>query len=582
MYTSEGRKIDRNCPLNDYPTPQFARDSFFCLNGLWDFCLDENPTNHSQYPQKILVPFSPETPLSGIETKVTARHTMHYRKVFELPAGFKGERVLIHFEAIDQIADVYLNGVKIAHHEGGYLPIVADCLELRPGQNELLVDAYDDTNSEVFPRGKQSLKPKNIWYHATSGIWGSVWLESVPRQVIQNLRITPLFDEKSVRIEAQFEGKAERTELIISYLGREVFHGQLNGNLSCVANLSRSFHPWSPEDPALYDVILRINQDEVKSYFGMRKFSMISHQGHTVFALNNKPYFLSGLLDQGYFPDGGMTPPSDAAMIYDIRFAKNLGFNMLRKHIKFENMRWYYHCDHIGIIVIQDFISGGEPPKKRLFFTAPFFDLKINDTKQYSLLGRRNEQGRRYFEETMPLYVDRLYNVTSLAIWTLFNEGWGQFDSHRLTDKLRRLDPTRLIDSNSGWFDQSTEDGDIRSYHIYFGKMKRPAAGKRILALSECGAYSYLVEGHYETNKRSFYRYYKSDKKLMAAIEKLYLKKMLPLLEKGLSIVVYTQLSDVEAETNGLVTYDRRVIKVKDKKMRGINQKLTFKETPHD
>lgn len=576
MFTSEGRKIDRTCPLSEYPTPQFARDSFFCLNGMWEFCLDENPDNHSQYPEKILVPFSPETPLSGIERKVTGKQTMHYRKLFQLPEGFRGERVLIHFEAVDQIADVYLNGVKIAHHEGGYLPFTADCLELRRGQNELLVDAYDDADSDVFPRGKQSLKPGGIWYRATSGIWGSVWLESVPKQVIQNLRITPLFDEKSVQIEAFFEGKATQSEVAIFYLGRKVFEGSLDASLSCKADLSRHFHPWSPEDPALYDVRVRINQDEVKSYFGMRKFSMVEHEGHRVFALNNKPYFLTGLLDQGYFPDGGLTPPSDAAMVNDIRLAKNLGFNTLRKHIKIDNMRWYYHCDRLGMIVIQDFVSGGEPPKKRFFYLAPFFDFRINDAEQHALLGRKNAVGRRFFEDEMPLVVNRLYNVTSMAIWTLFNEGWGQFDSHRLTGKLRELDSTRLIDSTSGWFDQG--DGDIRSFHIYWGKLKRTLDPKRLVGLSECGAFSLLVEGHYETSKHIFYKYYKNDKKLMAAIEKLYTKRLAYLREHGLSIMIYTQFSDVEAEVNGVVTYDRRIIKVKEKKMRELNQALAFKE----
>lgn len=580
MLTSEGKKIDRACPLSEYPTPQFARDSYFCLNGLWDFCLDESLNAPSQYPSKIVVPFSPETPLSGIERKVHGRNVMHYRKEFQLPEGFRGERVLIHFEAVDQIADVYLNGVKIAHHEGGYLPFTADCLELKQGKNVLRVDVVDDTNSDVFPRGKQSLKPGGIWYRATSGIWGTVWMECVPKQVIQNLRITPLFDEKFVEIQAQFEGKAVSSQVMVSYAGRTVYQGDLDASLRRRIDLSKAFHPWSPEDPALYDVRVKINQDEVTSYFGMRKFSIVERKGHLVFALNNKPYFLSGLLDQGYFPDGGLTPPSDAAMINDIRLAKSLGFNMLRKHIKIDNMRWYYHCDRLGMIVIQDFVSGGTPVKKRLFLLAPFFNLHINDTEKRSLLGRKNPLGCRYFEEEMPLVVQRLYNVTSLAIWTLFNEGWGQFDSVRLTESLRKLDPTRLIDSTSGWFDQGA--GDICSYHIYFGKMKRPSAGNRLLALSECGAYSYLVEGHVEAKGRIFYRYFSNEKKLMAAIEKLYLKKMFPLREAGLSIVVYTQLSDVESETNGLVTYDRRIVKVKDKKMREINRRLAFTEGEDD
>lgn len=580
MYTSEGKKIDLDHPRQDYPTPQFRRDSFLSLNGPWDFALDEDPTNHENYPYSIIVPFAVETALSGLERRVRRGQVMHYCKTFVLPEGFNHGRVLIHFEAVDQICDVYLNGVHIAHHEGGYLPFTADCMELRPGKNQIMVDVIDDTSSPLFPRGKQSEKPKGIWYTSTSGIWGDVWLESVPSQVIQSLKITPLFDEKKVRVEVRFEGRATLSSVKASFNGKEVAEGALDDGLSCVLDVSSCFQEWSPEHPNLYDLEVRVNADTVKSYFAMRKFSIVEHKGHKVFGLNNRPYFLSGVLDQGYFPDGGLTAPSDAAVINDLSMLKNMGFNMVRKHIKIEGMRWYYHCDRLGLIVIQDFVNLGEKVKSRLFYLAPFLPLHIDDEKKHALLGVKDAKARERFVTTMPETVQRLYNVPSIAIWTLFNEGWGQFDSARLTRYLRELDPTRLIDSTSGWFDQGS--GDFDSRHIYFKKAKPVGDPNRILSISECGAYSFLCPGHYEERKKTTYRYFRSGDALYGAIEDLYGKQLRPLLDEGLSVVVYTQLSDVEGETNGLVTYDRKVVKVDARSMKSLNESLRFKEDPHD
>ena len=579
MFTNEGKKLDPSHPLEEYPTPQFQRDSYFCLNGEWDFQLDEDKNNHSNYTQKIIVPFAVETPLSQVERPVKKGQIMHYRKTFRLPFGFRKGRVLLHFEAVDQVCDVYLNGVKIAHHEGGYLPFTVDCLELRQGDNELLVDVTDDTTSPDFPRGKQATKSSGIWYTSTSGIWGTVWLESVPNEVIQSLRITPLFDEKKVHVVARFEGKILRSKVEVFYGSRLVATATLDDDASCTIDLSRAFHPWSPDVPDLYDLRVSINFDVINSYFAMRKFSSTMRNGYRVFALNNEPLFLTGVLDQGYYPDGGLTPPSEAAMINDVRMLKNLGFNMVRKHIKIEPMRWYYHCDRLGLIVIQDFVNGGAPVKKSLFMLAPFFNLKIDDVAQSAKLGRQSSEGKKRFEEDMGPTVERLFNVPSIAIWTLFNEGWGQFDSIRLTEKLRALDPTRLIDSCSGWFDQGA--GDFESHHRYFFKPKYVGDGKRILSLSEFGAYSHVVEGHCDTKKRTLYSYYRDIRKLRKAISSLYRKQIAPLVDKGLSVAVYTQLSDVEQETNGLITYDRKVIKVDGKEMRELNGLLSFKETSH-
>ena len=580
MYTLEGKRLDLNAPLQDYPTPQFRRDSFYSLNGYWDFSLDEDKGNHSNYPDEIVVPFAVETPLSQVETRVKQGQILHYRRYFDLPEGFDKGRVLLHFEAVDQIADVYLNGVKIAHHEGGYLPFTADCLEIKPTKNELLVDVIDDVTSPLFPRGKQSPKPSGIWYTPTSGIWGSVWLECVPNDVIQSIRIDPNYDKTQVKIKVAFEGKVNSSNVEVTFAGKLIACNALDENNEVVLDLRGHFYPWSPETPSLYGLTVQVNQDVIHSYFAMRKFSIMEHKGHQVFALNNKPYFLRGVLDQGYWPDGGLTAPSDQALINDVQLLKDLGFNMVRKHIKFESMRWYYHCDRLGLIVIQDLLNAGRPYKKFLIWTAPFYKYHFDDTQKYALLGRKDEEGRKLFEETMPDYISRLYNVPSIAIWTLFNEGWGQFDSVRLTAKLRELDSSRLIDSTSGWFDNGA--GDFDSQHIYFRKVDMTSDNKRILSLSEYAAFSLMIPGHVMSKKKTSYKYFKTLEDLTARLVSCQEEEVLPQIEKGLSVSVLTQLSDVESEVNGLITYDRKVIKVDADALRKANAKLTFEERDDD
>ena len=584
MISKYTKSVDRKNPLNEYPTPQFRRESFYCLNGEWGFAVDDNPNAPVAFMQGIIVPFAPETPLSGQEIKIEKGQYLHYRKVFSLPEGFKKDRVLLHFEAVDQIADVFLNGVKIYHHEGGYLPFTVDCLELKAGENEIIVNVIDDVDNDIYPRGKQFRNPKGIWYTSTSGIWGSVWLESVPSQVIQRVKFDPDFDKKSIHIRAFFEGKATRALAKISYKGDFINSVDLDGSLSADIDLSQNFHPWSPEEPSLYDVEIIVNDDKILSYFAMRKFSVVQHNGRPVFGLNNKPYFLHGVLDQGYFPDGGLTPPCDQALIDDIELTKRLGFNMIRKHIKIESMRYYYHCDRLGIILMQDFVNAGTKYKAFLIYTtpllvytAPYVFWHFDDTKRHKLLGRRNKESRDYFEKEMPLVVERLYNVVSIGIWTLFNEGWGQFDSERLTAKLREFDSTRLIDSTSGWFDMGA--GDFDSRHIYFRKPKMKTKDPRILSLTEFGGFVYHESGHHSgTGKGIHYARTKDKDALSKKFIDTYEKTLLDLIEKqGLSATVYTQFCDVEEEENGLVTYDREVLKVDENKLSELAKKLRFK-----
>lgn len=570
MQTFEGRKIDQNSPLSEYPTPQFRRESYFSLNGIWDLQIAREDGSFA-YDGEVVVPFAVETLASKVKTRIKATDKLIYNKRFTLPEGLTGQRVLLHFEAVDQVADVYLNDIHIYHHEGGYLPFTVDCLELKKGENQIRVEVSDDTSSEIYPRGKQAETPGTIWYTPTSGIWGSVWLEGVPNQVIQSLNIVPLFDEKAVEIGVRFEGKPVSSEIEVSFGGKIVASGHLNEENKVILPLS-VVRPWSPDTPDLYDVKVKVNYDTVYSYFGLRKFSKINVNGHEVFALNGKPLFLTGVLDQGYFPESGLTPPTDKAMVDDILAMKGLGFNMLRKHIKIEPMRWYYHCDRLGMIVIQDFINGGSKYNGFLIAFAPLFHFKFDDTKSMKRLGRGSQEGRDFFEKEMEGTVERLKNCPCIGIWTLFNEGWGQFESLRLTKKLRELDSTRLIDSTSGWFDQGA--GDFSSHHVYFIKIRLKPSKDRILSLTEFGGYSYRLEDHTETKRNFSYGRVRSQKELENKLTRLYRKQVIPLKEKGLSVAVLTQLCDVEGETNGLLTYDRKITKVRKEVMLAINEEL--------
>ena len=564
-------------PLVEHPTPQFQRKEFLILNGWWDFQITNSMKSPDRFEEKILVPFSVETPLSGIQKLISKEECLHYRRSFTLPKSFAGMSAILHFDGVDQECDVWLNGNKVYEHVGGYLPFSVKVDNL-PEQNVLEINVRDDTDSEIYPRGKQSNEYGGIFYKPTSGIWKSVWIEPVPREYASSIRFTPDFDGKAIDIAVSFNGSIKESSVAVLFKNQPICEAKLDSNGKTRIDLKDAFHPWSPEQPNLYEVTLKINEDEIHSYFAMRKFSMVEYKGRKVFGLNNKPYFLTGLLDQGYWHDGGLTAPSDQALIDDIETIKSMGFNMLRKHIKIEPMRWYYHCDRLGVIVIQDFVNGGSRYKKFLINTAPFISYKFNDLKHYKLFGRGNSESRKRFEDDMQPTVELLFNSPCLAIWTLFNEGWGQFDAIRLTSKLKALDPTRLVDSTSGWYDQHT--GDFESRHIYFRAVKLKPVQDRILSLTEFGGYALATPNHMYRNKKSFgYKSIKSQSDLEAALKKLYEQQIAPLIEKaGLSIAVYTQLSDVEDEVNGLVTYDRQVVKINPEVMAALNGRLKFDE----
>ena len=553
LYTPWGETIDRACPLPEYPRPQLVRDSYLCLNGLWDYTVQDGEEYTRRRTGKILVPFSPESLLSGCDFQLQSGETLWYERTFTLPEGFRRARVLLHFGAVDQCSRVLVNDRPAGHHEGGYLPFCLDITELLvPGENRLTVAVTDDAEGGVYAFGKQRYRRGGIWYTATSGIWQTVWLESVPQNYIRSLRVTPLFDAHQVEITVEGEGQCT-----IDLEGRRyTFPAGVPAHVPV-----RTFRPWSPEQPTLYPFSVTLGSDTVYSYFAMRKCSVETDKdGVRRLFLNGKPYFHNGLLDQGYWPDGLYTAPSDDALVYDIQLAKDMGFNMLRKHIKVECDRWYYHCDRLGMLVWQDMPCGGRRYDPLIVSTPLVTGWHLDDS-WYPLFGRTNVTARKAFLNELRNMVTTLYNHPCIAMWVPFNEGWGQFDSQTAVQVIQSVDKTRTIDPASGWHDQGF--GDVRSLHVYFQKYKfQPDKLGRATLLSEFGGYAHRVEGHAMGGRSVGYKTCDAPLSLEYALQALYDEQIRPAIAQGLSAAVYTQLSDVEHELNGLVTYDRSVVKL--------------------
>ncbi len=576
LYTPWGETLDRSAPLQEYPRPQLVRDSYLNLNGIWEYKVlhDREVVRCGQ----IVVPFSPECPLSGCDFQLQPHELLRYERTFTLPDGFQKDRVLLHFGAVDQICTVDVNGYRVGSHKGGYLPFTFDVTAyLCHGENRLRVDVQDATDRGIHAYGKQKYDRGGIWYTAQSGIWQTVWMESVPDNYITRLELTPDFDARRLywRVHAQ---EAQGAHVVVRKDGVCIaedwdYHSDDGSGWSLIPD--EDFRPWCPEDPFLYTVEVDIKGgDHVESYFGMRKFSTEVIDGKQVLCLNNEPYFQHGLLDQGYWSDGFYTAPSDEALVYDIEKMKSLGFNMLRKHIKIEPLRWYYHCDRLGMLVWQDAVSGGETFSSLYMQVLPFIGCDLNDAPSRKF-GRENEEARAQFERDLHGMIDHLYNSVSLCMWVPFNEGWGQFDAKRISAGVKCHDPGRWVDHASGWHDQG--GGDLRSYHIYYRPLRLRHDGKRALALSEFGGYSLPVKGHCTSEKKFGYRAYKDSGAFMDALCGLYEQQLLPLIRRhALSAAVYTQLSDVEDEVNGLLTYDRRVCKVDESRMRALGRQLKY------
>lgn len=557
-----------DCPLSEQPRPQFARQGVTVLNGYWDYAIRENGQACEGWDGKILVPFSPEFPASGVGRVLLPNEVLYYRRTFTLDAV--PPHLLLHFDAVDEHACVVINGTVAGEHCGGYLPFSFDIAPLvRAGENEILVTVDDPTDTAGQPRGKQTLSPGGIWYTPQSGIWQTVWLEALPERYIPNVKITPDIDRGEVHFAFPVDGVC-----ITVFDGKERYfliaeEGEATLRLP-------SPRLWSPEDPQLYSVVFTYGDDRVESYFAMRKFSIVEDRhGHKRLALNNKPYFHNGVLDQGYFPESGLTPPSDEAMVNDILAVKGLGMNMLRKHIKTEPMRFYYHCDRLGMLVWQDLVSGGRDYSFPIIAALPFIGIHLKDGwKNYRRFKRENAQERAAFVCFAKELVEHFYNVPSIALYTVFNEGWGQFESEAVTAALRKIDSTRTYDAVSGWHDQGAGSSELKSYHIYYKKFRMPKEEERCVVLSEFGGYSLPTAGHmFSPNKLFGYRMYKTEEELQAAVRELYDTEVLPAVKAGLSAAVYTQPSDVEEEINGILSYDRRV-----NKLQGLDLSISYRE----
>lgn len=578
-------------PLAEYPRPAMRRDSCEILNGPWQYAITQTAEYPAAWQGSILVPYSPEAPASGVNRTLQPGQWLHYHRFFAPPTG-TGGRVLLHFGAVDYACAVQVNGHLAGGHRGGYWPFTLDITDLLngTGRNSLWVAVQDPTGHGTQARGKQTLRPGGMFYPAQSGIWQTVWLERVPDNYIQTLTVTPDYDARTVtvRVHTAKPGGAVNLWAMVRAGGVTIAEDwgsdEADQDGEVTLNIPEEhFFPWSPDTPFLYDLTVGTNQgeeaefDTVHSYFALRKWSC-APDAHGVlrFCLNDKPILLNGLLDQGYWPEGLYTPPSDAAVERELSEVKALGFNLLRKHAKIEPQRWYYHCDRLGLIVWQDIVNGGSA--YNLWFVTYLTNVlqpllrRFPDGKACRrLLSRAKPAGREEYAHELADTVQALRCHPCIACWVPFNEGWGQFDAGKAVQALRTLDGTRMVDEASGWFDQG--GGDVHSLHNYFYPLRiRPQ--KRTVALSEYGGIAWPMPGHEPPHKTYGYGTAKDRQELTARYKKLQLKTVLPQLEKGLSALVYTQLTDVEDEVNGLFTYDRAAVKPDANAVRSVNAAL--------
>lgn len=574
-------EVDFDCPLPEYPRPQLVRNDWQNLNGRYDFAITSlNEEIPDSFDEEIIVPFAPECYLSGVRKTITAENYIWYRKKFTLDECFEGKRTVLHFGAVDWASKIYINSKAVGEHRGGYTPFSFDITDyLCDGENELVVRVYDPTDDNWQDRGKQVKKSKGFWYTATSGIWQTVWLEPVNEQYIQSLKFTPDIDSSKIKIEIQTNTEEPTFRAIIKDGDSIIFAGKISSTAEIEI---KDMKLWSPESPFLYDIAVALCDDygnitdAVTSYFGMRKFSIgLDYQNIPRLYLNNKPYFQNGLLDQGYWSDGGLTAPCDEAMIFDIKAMKELGFNMLRKHIKVEPHRWYYHCDRLGMIVWQDMVCGASKIDTFIVGVLPNIFIRSIKDDNYKRFGVEKTECRREHEKAIYDTIDNLYSFPCIGCWVPFNEAWGQFDAKRIGEEIKEYDPTRVVDHASGWHDQ--KGPELKSVHQYILPVFMPKADGRPFVLSEFGGYSRIVENHVWDRDKSFgYVMYKTKESQTKAYKRLYEKQIIPKISKGLSACVYTQVSDVEYEVNGFFTYDREIMKLDADTVKAINEKMKY------
>ena len=552
LYTPEGEAL-QGTPWEVYPRPQLKRNSYVNLNGIWDFAVSEKEVLPA-FDQKIKVPFCPESLLSGLKIHVKPGSYLFYRRHFTMQK--QAGRLLLHVGAADQIADVYVNQTHVCHHEGGYDAFTADITDVFAEENELVIRVQDDLHDQTFPYGKQTLNRGGMWYTPVSGIWQTVWMEWVPETHLVNLNIRVDLRKAVITAEPALDGK-------VLCEGREY---PLVGGKAVIA--PKTPRLWSPEDPYLYDFVIETESDRVESYFALRTIESKPVNGIPRLCLNGKPYFFHGLLDQGYWPDGLFTPAKPECYARDIVEMKKLGFNTLRKHIKLEPEEFYHQCDRLGMVVFQDMVNNGDYHFLRDTALPTVGIQKLKDKQMH-----KDGAARKRFLESMNATVQQLRNHPCILYWTIFNEGWGQFDSESVYDALKEMEPDRIIDATSGWFRQNASDVDSR--HIYFTPWSTLKVSDKPLVLSEFGGYAYPVEGHlFNTGNAYGYKACKSEAHFQESVDKLYRKKVIPAAKKGLCAAIITQVSDVEDEINGFLTYDRKVNKASEAKMLAIAEEL--------
>ena len=536
-------------PWTVYPRPQMKRDSYLNLNGDWQFAVGK-----PEFTGKtIRLPFCPESALSGVEQHFEEGEYLWYRRRISLPEDFNRGRVLLHIGAADQMLQCWVNDIHVGNHSGGYEAMTFDITAALREENEIRVCCIDDLRNQSYPYGKQVMKRGGMWYTPVSGIWQTVWLESVPETYIEKLNIENRGYSVTISTVPALEGK-----VIVPELGEFLLE---KGSVTITAEKP---HLWSPENPYLYEFTVETDADKVESYFAIRSLEVQKVGQYPRLCLNGKPYFFHALLDQGYWPDGLFTPAAPECYADDILAMKKLGFNTLRKHIKVEPEEFYYQCDKLGMIVWQDMVNNSDYNFLRDTVLPTAGIQKLNDRNLH-----KDEASRKEFLREAEAAVNQLKNHPSICYWTIFNEAWGQFDSDNVYDWFKKLDDTRFIDSTSGWFRQSRSDVDSR--HVYFRKVKLRGDGVMPLVLSEFGGKTWNAPGHVFNPDKSYgYGGCKTREELNDALVKLYREEILPCVKNGLCGAVYTQISDVEDEINGLLTYDRKVEKIDPERMTAV------------
>ena len=579
LLTRWAADVDPACPLPEYPRPQMVRAGWVNLNGLWEYAIVPREQRSVEvFDGRILVPFAIESALSGVGRPLQPDQRLWYRRTFAHPLAAAGQRVLLHFGAVDYQCAVWVNDRHVGGHTGGYLPFTFDITDaLIAGDNELRVAVWDPTDTGLQQRGKQVLRPGQIWYTAVSGIWQTVWLEVVPARYIAGLKITPDLDAGTVTVAVDLAGEGEAADAlrVAVYDGglpvAEVRTAEAEVTLAIAQPVA-----WHPDAPHLYDLVVQAGDDTITSYFAMRKFSLArAPDGHVRFHLNNEPLFLYGPLDQGYFPDGLYTAPTDEALRFDIETTKKIGANLIRKHVKVEPARWYYHCDRLGMLVWQDMPNGGRPVSNATTVLALAFDWRQCDDRRLAARGRAGEGNRRQYRAELQEMIAHLYNVPCIAAWAPFNEGWGQFRAKEIAAWVKELDPTRSVDHASGWFDQG--GGDYRSLHIYRLRLRerRLRRDGRAFVISEFGGYGLPVDGHvWKSGERFSIRFFATPAALTEAYLALVENELRPLIARGLMAAIFTQTTDVESEINGYLTYDRAVEKMPAARLAAAHREL--------